>query len=371
MVHSQTPEFLWGDATVYIQPIRNRAMNKVLHTRTPCEALLRFQPDLSRIAPFGCLAYVLLPKRPKNKFIMRATARILIGIDENKGAYKIYVPHIHKVITSRNVKTIDNVYPYRQDTPNDYPQFRKGRTYNPDNNPIACNPALLFEGEDNEFDFHTFFETDPKEVPNVETSPDPQTTENQRPEEQEQTISGEVEDVVETEPHDEPDRNYFENPRTSSRSNKGTIPLDNDFAYPNKNKPASFLLANILSKDERETLNLIDIALIPEYTPTWKPPIKKEYQKMIDTGTFLKLSKEEQEEVKKQKKLLISTQTIMKIKMCGRKKARLVAIGSRQKYGTHYYDTYTPTSRLATTRLVLAIAAHYNWKAYTTNIENA
>jgi hypothetical protein len=32
MVHSQTPEFLWSDATVYSQPIRNRAMNKVLHT---------------------------------------------------------------------------------------------------------------------------------------------------------------------------------------------------------------------------------------------------------------------------------------------------------------------------------------------------
>jgi hypothetical protein len=198
-------------------------MGCVLTTRTSCEALLQFQPDLSRIAPFGCLAYILLPKRPKNKFIARATAGILIGIDKNKGAYKIYVPHMHKVIISRNVKTIDDVYPYRQDTPNDYPQFGKGRTYNPDNDLIACNPTLLSEAEDNEFDFHTFFETDPEEVSNVETSPDPQTTKNQRPKEQEQAISGEVEDVVETEPHDEPDRNYFENPQHMTNQTETTL----------------------------------------------------------------------------------------------------------------------------------------------------
>jgi transposase InsO family protein len=43
-------------------------------------------------------------------------------------------------------------------------------------------------------------------------------------------------------------------------------------------------------------------------------------------------------------------------------KARLVARGFTQVYGVDYYDTYSPVARLASFRLILALAARYNWE---------
>jgi Reverse transcriptase (RNA-dependent DNA polymerase) len=43
-------------------------------------------------------------------------------------------------------------------------------------------------------------------------------------------------------------------------------------------------------------------------------------------------------------------------------KARLVAQGFTQIYGVDYYDTYSPVARLASFRMVLALAARLDWE---------
>jgi hypothetical protein len=43
-------------------------------------------------------------------------------------------------------------------------------------------------------------------------------------------------------------------------------------------------------------------------------------------------------------------------------KAHLVAKGFEQVYGVHYQDTYAPVARLTSVRLLLALAAWFQWE---------
>jgi hypothetical protein len=52
-------------------------------------------------------------------------------------------------------------------------------------------------------------------------------------------------------------------------------------------------------------------------------------------------------------------------------KARLVARGFTQIYGTDYYDTYSPVARLASFRMTLALAAHQDWEIEAFNFNSA
>ena len=54
-----------------------------------------------------------------------------------------------------------------------------------------------------------------------------------------------------------------------------------------------------------------------------------------------------------------------------RYKARLVVKGYKQKYGIDYQEVFAPVIRLEIVRLVLAIAAQYNWKVYHIDVKSA
>ena len=52
-------------------------------------------------------------------------------------------------------------------------------------------------------------------------------------------------------------------------------------------------------------------------------------------------------------------------------KARLVAKGFTQIYGVNHYETYAPVTRLASFRLLLAIAARNGWAVNTFDFDSA
>ena len=66
---------------------------------------------------------------------------------------------------------------------------------------------------------------------------------------------------------------------------------------------------------------------------------------------------------------LVGCKWIFKIKRdkdgnINRFKARLVARGFTQVYGVHYAETYAPVARYSSIRLIIALAAHYNWELH-------
>ena len=52
-------------------------------------------------------------------------------------------------------------------------------------------------------------------------------------------------------------------------------------------------------------------------------------------------------------------------------KARLVAQGFSQKEGINYEETFAPTAKMSTIRLVLALAAQFNWKVHQMDVKSA
>jgi hypothetical protein len=54
-----------------------------------------------------------------------------------------------------------------------------------------------------------------------------------------------------------------------------------------------------------------------------------------------------------------------------RYKAILVAKGCKQKYSINYEEVFAPVARLDTVRLLIALAAHHNWKIYQLDVKLA
>ena len=52
-------------------------------------------------------------------------------------------------------------------------------------------------------------------------------------------------------------------------------------------------------------------------------------------------------------------------------KARLVAQGFTQVYGVDYAETYAPVARYSSIRLIIALAAHYDWELHQMDVKTA
>jgi len=62
---------------------------------------------------------------------------------------------------------------------------------------------------------------------------------------------------------------------------------------------------------------------------------------------------------------------VFNVKDDGRKRARLVAKGFSQVEGLDFNQIFSPVVRFETVRLILAMAALNNWKAYGLDVRNA
>ena len=52
-------------------------------------------------------------------------------------------------------------------------------------------------------------------------------------------------------------------------------------------------------------------------------------------------------------------------------KARLVAKGYRQRYGIDYDETFSPVTMLKSIRIMLAVAAHFDFEIWQMDVKNA
>ena len=99
---SDAPLWLWAEAAKYAAYIRNR-IPSTQELMTPFEKMYQRKPDVSNIRIFGSATSVLVPDTQRTKLQSKSMEGFLVGVGETQKGYRIYVPALGKVVTSRNV----------------------------------------------------------------------------------------------------------------------------------------------------------------------------------------------------------------------------------------------------------------------------
>jgi hypothetical protein len=114
--NSKIPLWIWGEATAYSTYILNRIPPSKTKL-SPFEIWTGHKPDLSHLRIFGSRTFVHVPDAKRTKLEPKCIEGILVGFCEFTKAYRIYIPTLRKVVTSRDV-IIDETKGYDGDISN-------------------------------------------------------------------------------------------------------------------------------------------------------------------------------------------------------------------------------------------------------------
>jgi hypothetical protein len=117
-------------------------------------------------------------------------------------------------------------------------------------------------------------------------------------------------------------------------------------------------MATVIENAEGLTPTYAEARRRPDW-PKWEEAIQKELKGLESSGTWRLVKRPTDTNV-------VDSKWVLKIKKnaageVDKYKARLVARGFTQIYGVDYYETYAPVARLASFRLLMAIAARNGW----------
>ncbi|GFW20467.1 retrovirus-related Pol polyprotein from transposon RE1 [Trichonephila clavipes] len=104
---SEVPHKFWGEALLCFTYARNRICHKDSN-KTPFEKYSGRKPSVLHLKPFGCLAYVGVPKQIRKKFDMRAKMGIMMGYTQRTKGYRIWLIDENKLVETINVRFDEN-----------------------------------------------------------------------------------------------------------------------------------------------------------------------------------------------------------------------------------------------------------------------
>lgn len=309
----------WAEAIYAANNIQNRLVTSG-KKKSPHELYFNEKPRFNDIHTFGCDAYVMIPKEKRRKLDPKAYKVKYLSVDSNSKGYRLANMSTRKVEISREVKFLD-----------DKLEAIKS------NSCVALDFESQYEEviEDPEFDddeeFHSFIDENENDV-----------VENYVQEENIPEVVNEI-----------PDVNVIQRPR---RETAGKLPdRYNDFVMSVNEKhfePANFKEA--MNCDNREH---------------WLKAMKDELKSINDNKTW------ELSELPSNRKA-IGSKWVYKLKFDNqgnitRYKARLVAQGFNQKYGTDYDEIFAPVARSTTFRILLSVAAKKKYQVKHFDIKTA
>lgn len=101
----------------------------------------------------------------------------------------------------------------------------------------------------------------------------------------------------------------------------------------------------------------------------WKNAIDEEYSSLVENNTWMLC------DLPKNRKV-ITCKWVFKLKRksdnsIDKYKARLVAVGFAQEKGFDYNNTYAPTAKLTSLRVLLSIANHFQYHTHQMDVKSA
>ncbi|CAH9074982.1 unnamed protein product [Cuscuta epithymum] len=303
----QLPGELWGEAVRHAVYILNRVSTKSLTDTTPHEMWTGRKPNLEHLRVFGCIAHMKQSGVHIKKLDDRSKIVVYLGVEEGCKAYRLFNPHDGKLYISRDV---------------------------------------IFE-EDKKWDWYSDGETNDKKT-------------------MEFTILPHEGGIVEP---DYPPTDFTtvqEQESSSSESEDGG--------------PRRFRsLAEIYADAPEADMDANELMLVAIEEPTC-------YREAVTEKEWQDAMEREMEAIEKNKTWTltdlpsghkpIGLKWVFKLKKDSegnviKHKARLVAKGYVQRRGIDFEEVFAPVARLDTIRMLIALAAHREWKIHHLDVKSA
>ena len=346
MLHdSDLPKFLWAEAARHAVYLKNRTWTRTIGDATPYELLNGHKPNLGNIHPWGCK--VRVHDAGNSKLEGRSRVGRWMGLDaDTKDGHRVYWPERRMVTVERSVK------------------------FNFESEDVSIG-VLPLEGE---------YRIDERIVPpanNTPISKDMNETSDVSPDET--PIPNDnlpTESLVEgREKRIRKESEYIRLLRegsgvTGQKSGANVLPrgIQTGSSAVEDGSEVDYAMAMVVESVEGLTPTYEEARKRPDW-PKWKEAIQKELDGLKKSSTWRLVERPPGANV-------VDCRWVLRIKKNAageveKYKARLVAKGFTQIYGIDYYETYAPVARLASFRLLLAIAARNGWPVDTFDFDSA
>ncbi|GAA0173738.1 transmembrane signal receptor [Lithospermum erythrorhizon] len=301
----------WTEAVSCAVYLSNRSFTKSLKNVTPQEAWSGWKPNVSHFRVFGSIAYAQVLKQLRSKLDDQSEKLLFIGYDEKSKGYKLFNPSTNKSVISRDVEFDEEaIWDWNAE-------------------------------EEESYGFLPYFEADnsvnrPMETPLSTPPPFPH------------TLSSSLDSSEESSGLSEGPKKY----RSIYELYEVTERLEDNtslFCLFSNIEPMNFYEAE-KQKEWVEAMNEEIYAI--EKSKTWELATVPKGRKAIGVKWVFQIKKNAKADVE-------------------RYKARLIAKGYKQKQGIDYEEVFAPVARLETVRLMISIAAQFQWKINQMDVKSA
>jgi len=336
---------LWMELASTIVYLKNRSPTSAVPTGTPYELWHGAKPNLSYLKIIGSTAYVHIPKEKRVKLDVHSRKGIMIGYG-GTNQYRIWDLTRKDIVVSRDVVFMEGEpIEHTPTMPMAYIEETETR-----NNPVTTLPDL------------DTIRVLPR-LPRAQQAPTLVSTESDLEDEpvDPQILLQRSNTDTETETQ-----------RASRRSNKGKFTSTKyaDEAFDKgKRTHVAKMARNIDPNDEEEPATIQEAIRHPIRGNQWEKAIQDEIKSLIKNHTWDLVPRPRNRQVVTNKFILKHKKN--EIGQITRLKARLVARGFSQIYGVDYLDTYAPVVKLASIRILLAIAAIYGLEIHQMDVVTA
>lgn len=378
MIHeSGLPPSLWAEAVHHANWLKNRSSTKVLIKMTPLEVFEGKKPDLSDIHPWGCK--VLVHDDGNSKLGDRGKLGHWVGFDEESNAHRIYWPDKGTIGIERSVNfrledeemvkvPLEGEWDF-DDRPTS-PTHGKPESEQSAEDPTPAVPVARKVTVEEVRDADAPPIAGPDHLGENFEVPDDDGGRGKRVRKESSYIRRlrEGEGVQSHFPRDAVIPRGVQ--KAPGIPEAGVLPDEGHATSDDWQVVAveDYAMASVIADAEGLEPTFEEAKKRPDW-PQWQKAIRAELDALEANGTWSVVKRPTGVNV-------VGAKWVLKIKKNSageieKYKARLVAKGFTQIYGVDFYETFAPVAKLASFRLLLAIAARNGWPIDTFDFHSA
>ncbi|CAL1356682.1 unnamed protein product [Linum trigynum] len=383
--HANLPIRFWGECVLTAAFLNNRMPLVSIGNKSPYQVLFGSDPAYGHLRSFGCLVYARDTHHGLHKFGDRGRAGIFVGYPASQRGYRVYDLEKRHIYTSRDVKFLEDVFPYRDVDDGDHPTPALVSQPNFGVPPPAfcddeyVSPASTLDANDDDCpdspaaDLNTpTTETSARHTGSPASSSssdraaalaDDQDVAPPVVPAVQQTVEPPVRKSERTRIPSTRLRGYDVQLPGAAHSATVQYPLDDYLSYHRLSSAHHAFVAAVTSVTEPK--NFYEAVQHKH----WRDAMQREIDALIANGTWSLVNLPPG-------KRRIACKWVFKVKFnpdgtVERYKARLVAKGFTQVEGIDFHDTFAPVAKLVTVRCLLAVAVTRDWHIHQIDVNNA